>query len=83
MAAFHGRMERLVTEALRSGNGSAVGASASSAQRKLGSTLLLVWFASLTGWASGIHGEDGILTRTRMAAELMLPDQGGSLPPHG
>ena len=82
VAAFHGRMERLVTGALQGADGSA-GPAPSSAQRRIGSTLLLVWFASLTGWASGIHGEDGILTRTRMAAELMLSDRGGSLPPHG
>ena len=41
-------------------------------ERRLVHSLLLVWFASLTGWASGLHGQQEIVEHTRTAAELML-----------
>ena len=70
VAAFHTRLEDLVTLALR---GAAAGSSApSEEERKLAYCLQQVWFASLVGWAGGLHGQDEIVEHTRTAAELML-----------
>jgi AcrR family transcriptional regulator len=69
VAAFHSRMEALVARALRGGGGDEP---PSEVERRLGQALLRVWFASLSGWASGLHGVDGIIDDTRSAADLML-----------
>jgi hypothetical protein len=69
VAAFHHRMEALIARALRGRGGSEP---PSELERRVGQALLRVWFASLTGWASGLHGVDGIVEDTRSAAELML-----------
>lgn len=72
VASFHTRMEALITAALR-GERSAEGRRAPSpGERRLVHSLLLVWFASLTGWASGLHEQREIVEHTRSAAELML-----------
>jgi hypothetical protein len=62
-------MEALIARALRGGGDETP---PSEVERRLGQALLRVWFASLTGWASGLHGVDGIIDDTRSAAELML-----------
>jgi AcrR family transcriptional regulator len=69
VSAFHSRMEALIARALRGGGDETP---PSEVERRLGQALLRVWFASLTGWASGLHGVDGIIDDTRSAAELML-----------
>ena len=72
VAAFHSRTEGWIATSLR---GSDAGASVdppSERERRLASSLLLVWFASLTGWASGVHDEARIVEQTRVAAALML-----------
>lgn len=72
VAAFHSRMEALIARALRGEAADDPGRPPSEHERRLGQALLLVWFASLTGWASGLHGTDGIVADTHSAAELML-----------
>ena len=69
VSAFHSRMEALIARSLRGNGGDAP---PSDVECRLGQALLRVWFASLTGWASGLHGVDGIVADTRSAAELML-----------
>jgi len=69
VAAFHDRMEALIARALRGRDGTEL---LSELERRVGQALLRVWFASLTGWASGLHGVDGIVEDTRSAADLML-----------
>lgn len=69
VSAFHKRMETLVARALR---GDGDDAPPDDVERRLGQALLRVWFASLSGWASGLHGVDGIIDDTRSAADLML-----------
>jgi hypothetical protein len=32
----------------------------------------MVWFASLVGWAGGLHGQAGIIEQTQTATALML-----------
>jgi TetR/AcrR family transcriptional regulator, cholesterol catabolism regulator len=76
VAAFHTRMEDLITGTLRGPDAVRGGEPPSDAERKLGYTLLLVWFASLTGWASGLHGPGAVVEHTRCAAELMLGGHG-------
>ena len=39
---------------------------------RVGQALVNVWFASLTGWASGLHGVEAIIADTHSAAELIL-----------
>ena len=70
VAAFHLRIEKLITAALRGETSPA--SEPSEAERSLGYVLQLVWFASLVGWAGGLHGQDEIVSQTRTAAELML-----------
>jgi len=69
VAAFHHRIEAMIARALR-GNGG--GAPPSELERRVGQALVNVWFASLTGWASGLHGVDAIVEDTRSAADLIL-----------
>ena len=70
VAAFHARTEGWITASLRGGTRD--GAPPSEREHSLASSLLLVWFASLTGWASGVHDEARIVEQTRVAAALML-----------
>lgn len=72
VAAFHDRMEAMIARALR---GAGTGDPPSELERRVVQALVNVWFASLTGWASGLHGVDDIVADTRSAAELIL---GGS-----
>jgi AcrR family transcriptional regulator len=74
VSAFHTRVEDLITAALRGADGDRVGKPPSDEERRLAYTLLLVWFASLTGWASGLHDPSGIVEHTCIAAELILRD---------
>ncbi len=71
VAAFHTRVEDLITRALRGTDGETRGA-ASEDERALAYTLQLVWFASLVGWAGGLHGQAAVVAQTRRAAELIL-----------
>lgn len=72
VASFHSRTEAWITASLRGGAARAGAAPPSEQERRLASSLLLVWFASLTGWASGLHDEVRIVEQTRVAAALML-----------
>jgi len=72
VAAFHTRIEDLITGALRGRSASASLEAPSEDERTLAYTLQLVWFASLVGWAGGLHGQAAIIDQTRTAAELML-----------
>jgi AcrR family transcriptional regulator len=75
VAAFHDRIESMIARALR-GTGSS--APPDELERRVGQALVHVWFASLTGWASGLHGVDAIVADTHSAADLIL---GGSARP--
>lgn len=72
VASFHSRMEALITASLRGERAEDGSRLPSVAERRLAHSLLLVWFASLTGWASGLHEQREIVEHTRSAAELML-----------
>ena len=72
VAAFHTRIEDLITDVLRGCGASASPQTPTDDERTLAYTLQLVWFASLVGWAGGLHGQAAIVDQTRKAAELML-----------
>jgi len=72
VASFHERTELLITASLRGERVQPPPLAPSAVERRLVHSLLLVWFASLTGWASGLHEQRQILEHTRSAAELML-----------
>ena len=72
VAAFHTRMEVLVTAALRGEADGPPDGAPTDEERALAFTLQMVWFASLVGWAGGLHGQSSIVEQTRVAAELML-----------
>ena len=72
VAAFHDRIEAMIARALRGTGG---GEPPDELERRVGQALVNVWFASLTGWASGLHGVDAIVADTHSAADLIL---GGS-----
>jgi len=74
VSGFHARMAVLITESLR-GNGVDPGTEPSRNERDLASVLQHVWFASLVGWAGGVHGQSTILDDTRTAAALLLRDE--------
>jgi AcrR family transcriptional regulator len=73
VAAFHHRMEALIERALAGPDGIEP---LREFERRVSLAIVAVWFASLTGWASGLHGTDKILADTRSAAELILPPPG-------
>jgi AcrR family transcriptional regulator len=75
VAQFHARTESWITASLRGDWSSAV-VPPSEHERGVASSLLLVWFASLTGWASGLHDEARIVEHTRVAAALLLDARG-------
>jgi len=82
VAAFHHRMEAMIARALR---GRAGAEPPDEHERRVGQALVQVWFASLTGWASGLHGVEVILADTRSAADLILgrplhPARSGAIP---
>jgi TetR/AcrR family transcriptional regulator, cholesterol catabolism regulator len=86
IAAFHDRLEAMIARALRGGAG---GGPPSERERRVSQALVHVWFASLTGWASGLHGVDAIVEDTCSAADLILDgsarrsaDGDTVLPPH-
>ena len=75
VAAFHTRMEDLITTALRGGGrdrDAGDGRDPTGEERMLAFTLQLVWFASLVGWAGGLHGQAAVVEQTAGAARLML-----------
>jgi TetR/AcrR family transcriptional regulator, cholesterol catabolism regulator len=88
VAAFHHRMEAMIARALR---GSSGGSPPNELEQRVGQALVHVWFASLTGWAGGLHGVEGVVDDTLSAAELILDgrsslaagiDVDSGLPPH-
>jgi AcrR family transcriptional regulator len=71
IAAFHTLMEEMLAAALR-GDGRARVAAPTEAERGLAFVLQQVWFASLIGWAGGLHGRAVIGEQVRTAAALLL-----------
>ena len=69
---FHRRMGVLITRTLRGDAGGANAVEISDRERDLASVLQLVWWASLVGWAGGLHGQVTVVDQTRTAAELLL-----------
>jgi AcrR family transcriptional regulator len=76
VAAFHERLEAMIARALR---GRVAAEPPSELERRVGQALVNVWFASLTGWASGLHGVDAIIADTSSAADLILGGSARSL----
>ena len=74
VAGFHSRMEKMITASLR-GEG-VDGSEPTEEERALANALQQVWFASLVGWAGGLHGQGAIVEQTRTAADLMLRGAG-------
>ena len=75
-AAFHLRMTRMVVAALR-GEAPDVAAPLSEAvgserERRIALVLQHVWFASLIGWASGLHAIGAVTQRMQDSIELLL-----------
>lgn len=71
IAAFHTLMEDMITAALR-GEASGPASAPTREERALAFVLQQVWFASLIGWASGLHGRPVIIEQVRTAARLLL-----------
>jgi AcrR family transcriptional regulator len=70
VAAFHLRMERMIVDALR---GEAAAGAPSARETAVASTLNRVWFASLVGWAGGLHSVREVTDRMRETADLLEP----------
>jgi AcrR family transcriptional regulator len=71
VAAFHLRMERLIVTALR-GAAPTSGYRAGSREAAIANTLNRVWFASLVGWAGGLHTTREVGECMREALSLLL-----------
>jgi AcrR family transcriptional regulator len=71
VAAFHTLMEDMISAALR-GERFGQAPAPTEAERALAFVLQQVWFASLIGWASGLHGRLVIIEHVRTAAGLLL-----------
>jgi hypothetical protein len=70
VAAFHQRMERMIVNALR---GEAPASGPSARETAVADTLNRVWFASLVGWAGGLHSVREVTERMRETADLLEP----------
>jgi len=79
VAGFHLRITRLIVAALRgeavagAPNGEAPG---DPHEQLVAATLNRVWFASLVGWAGGLHSGREINERMQETAELLLGERG-------
>jgi TetR/AcrR family transcriptional regulator, cholesterol catabolism regulator len=71
VAGFHLRMERLIVTALR-GGAAAPGQEAGSREAAMANTLNRVWFASLVGWAGGLHTTREVGECMRETLSLLL-----------
>jgi AcrR family transcriptional regulator len=72
VASFHTRLSDLITQALRGPEAAHSGIPPSDDERALAFSMQMVWFASLVGWAGGLHGQAGIIGQTQTATALML-----------
>jgi AcrR family transcriptional regulator len=68
VAAFHTELMQLLRVSLRGADA----CPASHRDLELANVLQQVWFSSLIGWTSGVHGQSTIIEQTRRAAELLL-----------
>jgi AcrR family transcriptional regulator len=75
VAAFHLRMTRLIVAALRGErpdlNAKLTVSAGSKYERDVAFMLQNVWFASLVGWAGGLHPAGDVAEHVRTAAALM------------
>ncbi len=74
VAGFHSRMTRLIVAALRGKPvdlSRDISAASTERERQVAFMLQNVWFASLVGWAGGLHPTRDIASRVRTAAALM------------
>ena len=71
IAAFHTLIEDMITAALR-GDASGRASDPTEDERAIAFVFQQVWFASLIGWASGLHGRPVIVEQVRTAAGLLL-----------
>ncbi|UCE84958.1 MAG: TetR/AcrR family transcriptional regulator [Deltaproteobacteria bacterium] len=78
VAGFHDLMTRLITAALRGTAGTEPAPTSnrlpSERERTLAYLLQHVWFASLVGWAGGLHGQSAVVELVQTAAEWLLRD---------
>jgi AcrR family transcriptional regulator len=75
VASFHLRMTRLIVAALR-GKPIELAADLNASigtphEREMAFILQNVWFASLVGWAGGLHTDRDVAAHVRLAADLM------------
>ncbi len=71
VSAFHQRMSVMITDALRGANGEAE-RPPTERESQVAYILQQVWFASLVGWSSGLHGQQSVIDQTAIAARLLL-----------
>jgi AcrR family transcriptional regulator len=73
VAAFHGRVEKLVVGALRGkaplGEG---GAPPSEKERRLATALDLLWLGVLVGWSGGVYDQSEVIDEMSSSAKLLL-----------
>jgi AcrR family transcriptional regulator len=76
VAAFHLRMRRMIVGALRgeplARSGAAGEPACDARESAIATALNHVWFASLVGWAGGLHATREVNERMRETAELLL-----------
>jgi AcrR family transcriptional regulator len=75
VAAFHGRMTRLIVAALRGKPldlaAPATAGDGTAREREMAAVLQHVWFSSLVGWAGGLHSTRAVADHVASAAALM------------
>ena len=76
VAAFHGRMNGMIAQAIQgpSSAGTAGGAPMDENLRERSFLLTQVWFAALVGWSGGVHDETKAVAQVRNAAAIILPN---------
>ena len=79
VASFHAMTTAMVIGALR---GVAIddpqaewGGEIDAKERRIAAVLQHVWFATLVGWAGGLHPIEGVIEMVNMAAAMLAPDE--------
>ncbi len=76
VAAFHGRMERMVVDALRGehrrGANRVEARAPTESEVRLAHALTMFWFALLVGWSGGLHGQSVVIEEMSACVELLL-----------
>ncbi|MFQ5479036.1 MAG: TetR/AcrR family transcriptional regulator [Candidatus Binatia bacterium] len=75
VSRFHGRVTAMVEKALAGDDLNSTETPSAGGEFSVALILQHVWFASLVGWAGGLHDQKTVTAKVRVAADLLLRGQ--------